>query len=98
MSRTDDLLVVEDFSGAFSCPKTKEMVAALQRWGINWEEDKVLLILPSPIPEVVWLSARNIPTVKVLPHDQLNVYDILYADKIVATPEALSKIQEVYCG
>jgi large subunit ribosomal protein L4 len=39
---------------------------------------------------------RNIENVKSIAADQLNVYDILHADKIVVTAAALTKIQEVY--
>ncbi|MBW4643414.1 MAG: 50S ribosomal protein L4 [Goleter apudmare HA4340-LM2] len=94
VSRIDDLIVVEEFSEQLSRPKTKELVAALTRWGVA-PESKVLLIL-SEIAENINLSARNIENLKLIPADQLNVYDLLHADKIVVTPATLEKIQEVY--
>lgn len=94
-SRAEDLVVVENFAEHLSQPKTKEFVAALNRWGIDGKE-KVALILVAP-PENVYLSVRNIPYVTLLRADSLNIYDILNADKLVATSEALEKIQEVYC-
>jgi large subunit ribosomal protein L4 len=97
VSRVEDLIVVENFADQLSAPKTKEVVAALTRWGIS-PEAKVLLIVTDPIAENLHLSVRNLPYVKLLKHDCLNIYDILYADKIVATSEAITKIQEVYCG
>lgn len=93
-SRTDDLIVVEDFAEQLPQPKTKELLGAIKRWGIN-PESKVLLILPQP-EEMVYLSARNLSTVKLILATHLNVYDILAADKIVTTSSALAKIQEVY--
>ncbi|MBD2295961.1 50S ribosomal protein L4 [Anabaena sphaerica FACHB-251] len=94
VSRTEDLIVVEEFSNELQRPKTKEMVAALARWGAA-PEHKSLLIL-AEMAENVILSARNIENLKVIAADQLNVYDLLHADKIVVTSAALEKIQEVY--
>jgi large subunit ribosomal protein L4 len=64
------------------------------RWGVP-AEAKVLLILPE-MAEMVYLSSRNIPTVKLISANNLNVYDLLNADKIVTTNTALAKLQEVY--
>ncbi|MBD2677931.1 MULTISPECIES: 50S ribosomal protein L4 [Nostoc] len=94
VDRIGDLIVVEEFSEQLSRPKTKDLVAALARWGAE-PENKTLLIL-SEFPENVYLSARNIENLKVIAADQLNVYDLLHADKIVLTTSALEKIQEVY--
>ncbi|MFN6513258.1 MAG: 50S ribosomal protein L4 [Nostoc sp. CreGUA01] len=94
LGRIDDLIVVEEFNEQLSRPKTKDLVAALARWGAA-AENKTLLIL-SEFPENVYLSARNIENLKVIAADQLNVYDLLHADKIVLTTSALEKIQEVY--
>ena len=93
-SRADDLIVVEDFADQLPQPKTKEMIAARTRWGVQTEE-KVLLILPQ-IEETVYLSARNISNLKIISATGLNVFDVLNADKIVTTNTALAKIQEVY--
>jgi large subunit ribosomal protein L4 len=94
VSRAEDLIVVQEFDGELPKPKTKELVTALARWGAE-PEQKSLLIL-AEISENVELSSRNIENLKVIRADQLNVYDLLHADKIVVTPSALTKIQEVY--
>jgi large subunit ribosomal protein L4 len=94
MSRIEDTIVVEDFAAQLAQPKTKEFVLALTRWGID-AGTKVLLIVDE-IEDNVWLSARNIPTVNLIRANGLNVYDLLHADKIVATAAAIAKIQEVY--
>ncbi|MGL4621962.1 50S ribosomal protein L4 [Chroococcidiopsis sp.] len=93
-SRADDMVVVEDFVEQISQPKTKEMTAAIARWGIE-PGTKVLLIVAEET-ENVYLSARNIAKLTLISADELNVYDILNADKIVATSTALNMIQEVY--
>ncbi len=94
LSRAADLVVVEEFSSEFSRPKTKELVAAIARWGVE-PGVKVLLILPHR-EENIYLSARNVAKLKLIPADQLNIFDLLNADKIVTTATALAKIEEVY--
>jgi large subunit ribosomal protein L4 len=96
ISRTEETIVVENFADQLQQPKTKELASALTRWGTS-NAEKVLLIL-SDIPENVYLSARNICNVKLIKADSLNIYDVLTSDKIVATSDALAKIQEVYGG
>ncbi|MFP4007371.1 MAG: 50S ribosomal protein L4 [Spirulinaceae cyanobacterium] len=94
-SRNDDLIVVEDFSEQITRPKTKDLTAALTRWGANPSEAKVLLILPAKI-ENIYLSGRNIANLTMISANYLNIYDLLNADKIVASSQALQIIQEVY--
>ena len=93
-SRAADMIVVEDFTEQLSRPKTKELMAAIARWGVE-PTASVLLILPEQA-EMVYLSARNVANLKLIPATQLNIYDLLNADKIVVTSSALEKIQEVY--
>ncbi len=96
VGRIEDLIVVEEFSNELQRPKTKELVAALTRWGVE-PGQKALLIL-SEMAENIYLSGRNIENLKLLPADQLNVYDLLHADKVIVTPAAITKIEEVYNG
>ncbi|KOP22580.1 50S ribosomal protein L4 [Hapalosiphon sp. MRB220] len=92
--RVDDLIVVEEFSEQLQRPKTKELVSAIARWGVE-PKSKTLLVLSEKSENVI-LSARNVENLKLIAADNLNVYDLLHADKIVVTPSALEKIQEVY--
>ncbi len=94
MSRTDDILVVKGFGSGIDTPKTREITAALQRLGIE-AGTKVLLVLDGAT-EAVKLSVRNLEKVKLIAADQLNVFDLLNAGKLVVSEEALVKIQEVY--
>jgi large subunit ribosomal protein L4 len=93
-SRTEDMIVVEEFAEQFPRPKTKELLNAIARWGIA-PDTKVLLILPEPQPNV-YLSGRNVELMNVILATSLNVYDILAADKIIITSTAIAKIQEIY--
>ena len=93
-SRLEDTIVVENFASELERPKTKEVVAALERWGVASDE-KVLLILKE-VSDNVNLSTRNIAKVKLIKATNLNVADVLHANKIVVSKDALSQIQEVY--
>jgi large subunit ribosomal protein L4 len=93
-SRTEDIIVVEEFAEQFPRPKSKELLSAITRWGIE-PDTKVLLILPEPQLNV-YLSGRNIELVNVILASSLNVYDVLAADKIIVTSTAIAKIQEIY--
>ncbi|HIK09585.1 MAG TPA: 50S ribosomal protein L4 [Oscillatoriaceae cyanobacterium M33_DOE_052] len=93
-SRAEDLIVVEEFNDKLPRPKTKELVQAITRWGAN-PERKVLLIVAETNENLV-LSARNIAGVQLITPNNLSIYSLLDANKIVATAAALAKIQEVY--
>ncbi len=94
MSRVEDTLVVQNFAEFLPSPKTREIADALNRWGIE-PEQKVLLIIEEKL-ETVYLSVRNMPFVKLIMADQLNIFDLVNADKIVITEGAIAKIQAVY--
>jgi large subunit ribosomal protein L4 len=93
-SRVDDLIVVQEFAEKLPRPKTKDLVTALTGWGAS-PDSKVLLIV-SERNEMVYLSARNVANLRLISATNLNVYDLLAADYIVATTSAIEKIQEVY--
>lgn len=93
-ARVEDLVVVENFGAELERPKTQEVVSALGRWGIDTKQ-KVLMILKD-VSDNVNLSTRNIAKVKLIKSTNLNVADLLHADKIVVSQAALTDIQEVY--
>ncbi|WP_218079890.1 50S ribosomal protein L4 [Anthocerotibacter panamensis] len=94
-NRVADITVVEDFEGNFEKPKTKELVLALKRWGIVPGEERVLLILAQK-QEHAYRSGRNIPYLKIITATNLNVFDLLHADKIILTAPAVQTIHETY--
>lgn len=93
-SRVNDLIVVEDFGDKLPRPKTKELLNAFKSWGVE-PESKVLLILGDR-DETIYLSGRNVERLRLISATNLNVFDLLAADQIVATASAIAKIQEVY--
>jgi large subunit ribosomal protein L4 len=94
MSRVADITVVKGFGEGLDTPRTKEITAALGRLGIA-AGAKVLVILDNA-SEAVRRSVRNLEKVKLIAADQLNVFDLLHANHLVVSEEALAKIQEVY--
>jgi large subunit ribosomal protein L4 len=96
MSRVNDIKAVEDFGSTLNQPKTSEIINGLSRLGIE-KSEKVLVILDSP-SDVIKKSINNIEKVKLIAADQLNVFDILNANKLVIGQSAINKIQEVYAS
>ena len=86
----DELIVVDKI--ACDDYKTKTMVEMLKAIG---SEKKTLIVLPEVDSKVI-KSANNIPGVKTCQYNEINVYDILNADKLVIAEEAIAKIEEVY--
>lgn len=72
--------------------KTKVMAEMLTAIGVD---KKALIVLPEVDRKVI-KSASNIKGVKTAQVNELNVYDILNADKLVIVKDAVSKIEEVY--
>lgn len=93
-SRTEDMVVVQDFAAELAQPKTKEMLAAIDRWGI--EKAAKVLIIVADKTDTLHRSVRNVPTIKLISAVNLNIFDVLHADSLVVTASALEKIQEVY--
>ena len=94
MSRASDIQTVEDFGSSLTTPKTKEIVKGLDRLGID-KTQKILIILDNPSTNIR-KSINNIPNIKLVLADQLNVFDILNANQLVIGNSAIEKIKEVY--
>jgi large subunit ribosomal protein L4 len=88
--RDGEFIVVDALT--FAEPKTQEMVKVLQNLKAG---EKVLLVTAGVEPNVI-KSARNIPGVKTIPANQLNVYDILYYHNLLVTQDALTRVEEVF--
>ena len=72
--------------------KTKTMVNMLKAVGAA----KKTLVVLDEINEMVIKSFANIPGVKTVQANMLNVYDILNCDTFLMTKAAAGKIEEVY--
>lgn len=84
--------VLEDLH--FPEPKTKQMVSLLEDLRIT--EGKVLILLKEK-NDTIYKSGRNIPRVKILSVNGLNIFDLLNTDHLIVTREAKERLEEVLC-
>ncbi len=91
-ARNEQMVVVKDFS-TITEPKTKLMVSALKSLNVS---GKVLIVADVKAEENknLELSARNIPSVKIILPSNLNVKDLLEADSVVITESAVNEVTE----
>ena len=87
----NNFVVVENL--ALEAPKTKEMVKVLGN--LKLAQSKTLIITAEP-DETVARAAGNIPAVATSLVNTINVVDVLKADKLLITKEAVERLQEVY--
>ena len=85
-----NLIVVDDIKCAEF--KTKTIVAMLNALGA---EKKSLIVLPE-VDKFVVKSAANVPGVVTSLYSNINVYDILNADKFIISKAAVEKLEEVF--
>lgn len=85
----NDLIVLDTLT--IEAPKTKEIIALLNNLSVS---DKALIVT-SDVNETVVLSSRNIPGVKVLAANEVNVLDVVAHNKLIVTQEAAAKLGEV---
>lgn len=92
-ARMADMVVVKDFS-ALEAPKTKEMVKILK--ALNLVEGKILIITDYRLAENqnLQLSVGNLPNVRLILPSNINVKDILEADKVLVTETSVQEMTE----
>ncbi|HOM03662.1 MAG TPA: 50S ribosomal protein L4 [Acetivibrio sp.] len=86
----NELLVLDSLN--FDQIKTKQMANVLKNLNVN---ETAVLVLAEKNKNVE-LSARNIPGLKTLFVNTINVYDIVKYNKFIITKDAVSKVEEVY--
>ena len=85
----EKIYVVDSLS--FDEIKTKKMAAVLD----SLKVEKALVVLDKKDENVI-LSARNLPAVRTVMTNGINVYDILKYGSLVITKDAVAQIEEVY--
>lgn len=73
-------------------PKTKQVATLLESLGVS---ESALVLIASENKNLS-LASRNIPSLKVLRLQNINVYDLLRYRYLITTPDAVNAIQEVY--
>ena len=85
------VIVVEDFD--FEAPKTKAFVDMQKN--LNVDGKKLLLVLPANNKNV-YLSARNIQRVEIATASAINTYQVMNANVLVVTENALKLVDETF--
>ena len=88
--RAGELVILDQI--AFEAPKTKNVVNMMTAFQA---EGKALIVDGGDQAVNTILSARNIPGVKAMTTDGINIYDLVHYTKLFLTKSAVEKIEEV---
>lgn len=86
----NNIIVVDKLS--LEEPKTKQMVQTLEAL----QAGRKTLVVTTGDEQNVMKSARNIPGVKPLGVDFINVYDLLNYETLLITRDAVARVEEVF--
>src|SRR3712207_6202796 len=88
--REGNLIVLDQFMLAE--PKTKAFVEVLNALGLDGAKT---LIVDSPENDNLLLASRNVKRAKVVTSFGLNIYDLLYHEKLVVSRAAIEELNEL---
>ena len=89
-AKDNHVLVIEDLS--LETPKTKEMLEMLKKFNL---ENTKTLVLTNDSNTNVYLSARNLPRIKVIRAGDLNTYDVLHAKQLIIFENSVLEINKM---
>ncbi len=84
------IVVLEDL--VLETPKTKDFIKVLDSLKLT---DKKVLLVVKELDENVILATRNLSNILLVTPEEISVLDLVGADYLVATKDALTKIEEV---
>ena len=85
-AREDSVFVIDRF--AFETPQTRRMAALIARLGLA---GKKVLVLTDGAQQNTFLSARNLPTVHVMPFVDASTYHVLWSDAVLIEGPAIGQ-------
>lgn len=85
--------VIADFE--FPAPSTKSFKAVIDACGLGGQ--RLLFVTPESSP-VLLKSGRNLPGVEIQPVGTLCTYNILKADAVLFTRQALGRLHQIFAG
>ncbi|HEX7055693.1 MAG TPA: 50S ribosomal protein L4, partial [Bacilli bacterium] len=88
--KDNEMIVLDQLS--FAKPKTKEFVAVLK----NLNVERKALVVGAEYDDNVALSIRNVPGVKFVTAEGINVLDVIGHDRLIMTKDAVAKVEEVF--
>ena len=90
-AQNNAIVVVEDFN--FEAPKTKNIVDLTK--SLQLADKKLLLVLPNQNKNV-YLSARNLPKVKIVTASDINTYGIMDCATLVLAESSVAAIDNLF--
>lgn len=88
-AKSNDVIVIDSIDAKTN--KTKDMIKLLE----NLKTLGNTLIITTELTDNLILSTRNIKKVKLVLANEVNTYDVLWAEKLVITQDAVKYIEEV---
>jgi large subunit ribosomal protein L4 len=89
LMRADRIAIVDQLD--FDHPKTKNMRQVLEK--MQWEGKKILMLVED-CSENLYLSTRNLYRISISTVAQMQMYQLLNADKILISQSSLKKLEE----
>lgn len=86
----DELIILDSLN--MDTMKTKDAVKLLTTLGV---QDTKVLIVVKELNDNIVLATRNLENVLLLESNEINVLDIVAADKMIVTTDAVDAIEEV---
>ena len=86
--RNQRLIVVEDLK--VESHKTRDLAGILEAFDLSGK----VLIVDERKNRNLYLSSRNLPGVKMVPANGVNVYDLLNCEHLMLSKEAVEKLEE----
>ena len=92
--REGNLIIIDDFS--FDNPKTKEFVGVMSQLGfVDKKKQTKTLIVDSLDNSNLVMASRNVQKTKVTSSYGLNVYDIIYHEKLLISRTAVEELNNL---
>ena len=92
--REGNLIVIDDFS--ISTPKTKDFLAAIGALGLIADRKRAKTLIVDSLDNAnLILSSRNVPKTKVTNTFGLNIYDLLFHEKLLISKAAVEELSQL---
>lgn len=93
--REGNLIIIDEFG--FANPKTREFLGAVDALGLAGDAKKAakMLIVDSLDNTNLVLSSRNVEKTKVTNSFGLNIYDIIYHEKVLISKTAVAELNDL---
>ena len=92
--REGNLIIIDDFS--FENPKTKEFIGIMSELGLSDKKKQTkTLIVDSLDNSNLIMASRNVQKTKVINSFGLNIYDLIYHEKLLISKSAVEELNHL---